>query len=95
MNPIDLISTSPRTFIFQKKSNKTNLGGILTLIYLIFLIILFVLYFFDYSVYEKYEYHDFYKFFENDTQIMTKKKILNIIHLLILVLKYIMNMEIN
>ena len=44
------------------------------MIYLIFLIILFVVYFYDYSVYEKYEYHDFYKFFENDTQIMTKKK---------------------
>ena len=74
MNPIDLISNSPRTFIFQKKSNKTNLGGILTLIYLIFLIILFVVYFYDYSVYEKYEYHDFYKFFESNEQIMTKKK---------------------
>ena len=74
MNPIDLISNSPRAYIFQKISNKTNLGGFLTLIYFIFLISLFVIYFYDYSVYEKYEYHDFYKFFESNKQIMEKKE---------------------
>ena len=74
MNPIDLISNSPKVYIFQKISNKKNLGGLLTLIYFIFLILLFVIYFYDYSVYEKYEYHDFYKFFESNEQIMTKKK---------------------
>ena len=74
MNSIDIISNSPRTYIFQKSSNKTNLGGILTLIYFIFLPSIFVGYIYDYAVYEKYEYHDFYKFFLNEEQIKEKKK---------------------
>ena len=74
MNPIDVISNSPKVYIFQKISNKKNLGGLLTLIYFIFFILLFLIYFYDYSVYEKYEYHDFYKFFENDKQIKEKKE---------------------
>ena len=35
MNGLDFLSKAPTNFIFEKKSNKTNLGAVLTLIYLI------------------------------------------------------------
>ena len=44
MNALDFISDSPRTYIFQKRANKTNLGGILTLFYLIILLLISVTY---------------------------------------------------
>ena len=48
MNALDFISESPRNYIFHKSSNKTNLGGILTLIYLIIFIIIIFVYFVNY-----------------------------------------------
>ena len=37
---LDFLSSAPRSFIFQKKSNRTNFGGVLSLLYiLVFLII--------------------------------------------------------
>jgi len=74
MNIFDVISESPKTYIFQKGSNKTNLGGIFTVLYLVFLIAIIVGYIYDYCVYEKYEYNYFYKYFLNDEQIEEKKK---------------------
>ena len=82
MNVIDIISNSPKIYIFQKSSNKTNLGGVFTLIYFLFLSGIFIGYLYDYYVYEKYEYNFFYKYF-SDEQIKEKKIILNIIILLI------------
>ena len=61
MNGFDFISDSPRTLIFQKSSNKTNLGGILTFIYLIIVILIVGAYILDYYLNEKYEYSYFYK----------------------------------
>ena len=62
MNALDFISESPKVCIFQKSSNKTNLGGILTLIYLIVLILIIIAYLFDFFTYEKYEYSYFYEY---------------------------------
>ena len=62
MNSLDFISESPKVCIFQKSSNKTNLGGILTLIYLIILISIIAAYLYDFFTYEKYEYSYFYKY---------------------------------
>ena len=61
MNGFDFISDSPKTLIFQKSSNKTNLGGILTFIYLIIVILIVGAYILDYYLNEKYEYSYFYK----------------------------------
>ena len=46
MNKLDFLSGAPKTFIFARDSNKTNLGGIFTLIYLI--VVFFIAY---YSIY--------------------------------------------
>ena len=73
MKFFDIISESPKTCIFQKYSNKTNLGGILTVAYLIFLISIIVGYMYDYYVYDQYQYNYFYKKFLNDEQIEKKK----------------------
>ena len=53
MNILDIISESPKAYIFQKSSNKTNLGGIFTLFYLVFLIAIIIGYMYDYCVYKK------------------------------------------
>ena len=74
MNILDIISESPKAYIFQKSSNKTNLGGIFTLFYSVFLIAIIVGYMYDYSVYPKYEYNYFYKYFLNDEHREEKKK---------------------
>ena len=55
MNFLDLLSGAPRTMIFEKSSNKTNLGGILTLIYLIIVLLLSAYYIYDYEKNNKYE----------------------------------------
>lgn len=54
MHFLDFISDSPKLFIFQKESNKTNLGGIFFLIYLILVILIFVFYIHDYKEKEKF-----------------------------------------
>ena len=40
-NKLDLLSNAPKIFIFQKHSNKTHFGGVLTFILLIIILILF------------------------------------------------------
>lgn len=63
MYRLDFLSTSPKTFIFNKLTNKTNLGGILTLIYSIIVIIIISAYLYDffenisYSVSYTYKYN--------------------------------------
>ena len=49
MNPIDFVSRSPSFYIFKKKSNKTNFGGILTLIYGIVMIGICIYYVFEFK----------------------------------------------
>ena len=55
MQKLDFLSGAPKTFIFEKSSNKTNLGGVFTLIYLIIVLIIFVAYIVDYAANPKYE----------------------------------------
>ena len=74
MNALDFISDSPRTYIFQKRANKTNLGGILTLIYLIILLLIIVTYLYDFFNYEKFEYNYFFKYFPNEEDRKDYKK---------------------
>ena len=55
MHRLDFLSGAPKTFIFEKSSNKTNLGGVFTLIYLIIVLIISLAYIVDYEVNPKYE----------------------------------------
>ena len=44
MRKLDILSPSPNSFIFQKESNKTLFGGILSLIYLISIFFIYLYY---------------------------------------------------
>ena len=54
MNKLDFLSGAPKTFIFEKTSNKTNLGGVFTFIYLIIVFLISFAYIYDYIVNDKY-----------------------------------------
>ena len=54
MRNFDFLSETPRIFIFSKKTNKTNFGGILFLIYIIIMIFISLLYVLDYAFNDKY-----------------------------------------
>ena len=54
MNKIDFLSGSPDIFIFGQKSNKTQLGGYLTMIYFIIVLIISIAYMYDYYANNKY-----------------------------------------
>ena len=47
-NSIDILSDSPKNFIFQKETNKTKFGGILTLAFFIVFTFISILYILDY-----------------------------------------------
>ena len=49
MHPLDIFSDSPKYFIFQKETNKTNFGGVLTLFFSLIMIFISVLYLLDYN----------------------------------------------
>lgn len=49
MNPFDFVSGPPTFYIFQKKYNKTNFGGALSLIYCIIMIAITIYYMFDFK----------------------------------------------
>jgi len=48
MNSLDIFSDSPKYFIFQKETNKTNFGGVLTLFFSLIMIFISILYLFDF-----------------------------------------------
>ena len=54
MNKLDFLSEAPKTLIFEKNSNKSNLGGVLSLI--LFIIVLFITFslIYDYAMNSKY-----------------------------------------
>ena len=54
LHRLDFFSNSPKNFIFQNTSNKTNLGGVLTLIYIILFIGIIAYYIIDYKLKEDY-----------------------------------------
>ena len=74
MNILDFISDSPRTYIFQKKTNKTNLGGVLTFIYLIILLLIIIAYIYDYYNNEQFQYTYFYKNIKEEDREKYKKE---------------------
>ena len=51
---LDFLSSAPRGFIFQRNSNKTNLGGVLSLIYLIIILIIAAYYLVFYFLEDNY-----------------------------------------
>ena len=54
LHRLDFFSNSPKNFIFQNTSNKTNFGGVLTLIYIIFFLCIIFYYIIDYILKEEY-----------------------------------------
>ena len=56
MKFFDYLSESPVNFIFQKRRNQTNFGGILFLIYVIVMILISIAYILEYAINEKYIY---------------------------------------
>ena len=54
MKKLDFISGAPKTFIFQQDSNKTNLGGILTVLFIIAMIVIIYAYLYEYFANDKY-----------------------------------------
>ena len=56
MKKFDIISDSPKAFIFEKSSNKTKIGGILAIIYFIILVFFIISYIYDFYKFELYEY---------------------------------------
>ena len=54
MKKLDFLSNSPKTFIFQKSSNKTTFGGFLTIIYILVIFIIAFTYIYNYVANDKY-----------------------------------------
>ena len=54
MQRLDFISGAPKSFIFQQESNKTNLGGLITILFFIAMIIIIYAYLHEYFVNDKY-----------------------------------------
>ena len=75
MHRLDFLSGAPKTFIFEKSSNKTNLGGVFTLIYLIIVLIISLAYIVDYVVNPKYEWQfSSEHIYNNDIEYMINKR---------------------
>ena len=55
MYKFDLINQSPKNYIFQKESNETSVGGVLTIIYFIVALLIIVSYIYRFSSNNKYE----------------------------------------
>ena len=56
MKKLDFISGAPKTFIFQQDSNKTNLGGIITVLFIMAMIVIIYAYIYEYFANEKYNF---------------------------------------
>ena len=67
-NYFDFISESPKFFIFEKDTNKTNFGGILMLINIIIMIIIIIYYSIDYANTPDYaiQYKQYINFYDID-----------------------------
>ena len=55
MKRLDFISGAPKTFIFQRDTNKTNLGGLFTIIFFLIIIIITHSYLYEYFANPKYK----------------------------------------
>ena len=76
MHRFDIISGAPKTFIFQKNTNKNNLGGIFTILFIVMMFLIIYSYLYEYFVNDKYKvsytfdsehYDDRDKYYNNDT----------------------------
>ena len=68
MKKLDFISGAPKTFIFQQDSNKTNLGGILTILFILAMLIIMYSYIYEYFANDKYNVSYYYneKFYKDE-----------------------------
>ena len=68
MHRFDFLSGAPKTFIFQKDSNKTNLGGIFTIIFLLIILVIIYSYLYEYFSNPKYNISYYYheEFYDDD-----------------------------
>ena len=60
MKKLDFISGAPKTFIFQQDSNKTNLGGLLTILFILAMLIIIYSYIYEYFANDKYNVSYYY-----------------------------------
>ena len=77
MNKLDFLSGGPKTIIFERDSNKTNLGGVLTLIYLIVVILISIAYIYEYSVNNTYSVSYSYDYQVSDDEEFLNKRYSN------------------
>ena len=56
MHFLDFISGAPKTFIFQRDSNKTNLGGLFTVLFVAIMIVIIISYLYEYFANPKYSF---------------------------------------
>ena len=61
MKQFDILSQPPRTYIFERYSNKTIFGGVLSIIYLLIMIFISIYYIYNYIIGDKYEYYYSYR----------------------------------
>ena len=61
MKKFDILSQPPRTYIFERFSNKTIFGGVLSIIYLLIIIFISIYYIYNYIIGDKYEYYYSYR----------------------------------
>ena len=61
MKKFDVLSQPPRTYIFERFSNKTIFGGVLSIIYLLIIIFISIYYIYNYIIGDKYEYYYSYR----------------------------------
>ena len=79
MHRFDIISGAPKTFIFQKNSNKTNLGGIFTILFIVMAFLIIFSYLYEYFVNDKYNvsytYDEKYYEYEDEDKIYNDDKL--------------------
>ena len=61
MKKFDILSQPPRTYIFERYSNKTIFVGVLSIIYLLIMIFISIYYIYNYIIGDKYEYYYSYR----------------------------------
>ena len=77
MHKFDFLSGAPKTLIFQKDSNKTNMGGILTLIYLILALLIIIAYIYEFFTSNKYTITYTYDYQTHEEEEFIKKRYYN------------------
>ena len=71
MHCFDFLSDSPRIFIFDRETNKTNFGGVLFLLYIIVMVLISLAYILDYALNDKYTFDGTknYNYIDNEEEI--------------------------